>query len=90
MSIINNGGAAFPSEQGHTPDGTWNQTYESGMSLRDYFAAAALQGMAASEYWSRNFDTNPRTLLINAAEVAYAAADAMLKTRRNVEDERIK
>jgi hypothetical protein len=32
----NDGGPAFPSEQGHCPDGTWNQTFDPGMSLRDY------------------------------------------------------
>ena len=34
----NDGGPAFPSEQGHTPDGLWNQSYCQGMSLRDWFA----------------------------------------------------
>lgn len=32
------GGSAYPSEQGHIPDGTWNQTYEPGMSVRQYAA----------------------------------------------------
>jgi len=36
---IEDGGPAFPSEQHETQDGSWNQTFESGMSLRDYFAA---------------------------------------------------
>jgi hypothetical protein len=38
---INDGGPAFPGEQGHTPDGLWNQTWEPGLSTRDYFAAHA-------------------------------------------------
>ena len=32
------GGAAFPSEQGSDQFGCWNQTYDSGMSLRQYAA----------------------------------------------------
>lgn len=32
------GGPAFPGEQGHIPDGTWNQTWDPGMSLRQYAA----------------------------------------------------
>lgn len=36
---IDTGGPAFPSEQGHIPDGTWNQTYDPGMTLLDEFAA---------------------------------------------------
>lgn len=32
------GGPAFPTEQGFKPNGEWNQTYEPGMSLRDWFA----------------------------------------------------
>ena len=43
------GGAAFPCEQGHVQEHGWNQTFESGMSLRDYFAAKAMQGFASSD-----------------------------------------
>lgn len=42
MTDKNDGGAAFPGEQGHIPDGTWNQTFDPGMSLRDWFAGQAL------------------------------------------------
>jgi hypothetical protein len=45
-----------------------------GMSLRDYFAAAALSGMYA------NPDHSYNTHFVGAAE-AYAMADAMLKAR---------
>jgi len=37
------GGSAFPSEQGHTNEGLWNQTYNSGMTLRDWFSGKALE-----------------------------------------------
>ena len=33
---IEHTGPAFPSEQGSTPEGTLNQTYDSGMSTREY------------------------------------------------------
>lgn len=29
-------GPAFPTEQGSAPDGTWNQTYDPGITLRQY------------------------------------------------------
>jgi hypothetical protein len=52
---IDDGGPAFSSSGLVTPNGDviygWN-----GMSLRDYFAAAALQGMLASEVYMREID----------------------------------
>ena len=41
------GGPAFPGEQGHCPDGTWNQTWNPGMTLRQYYAGQALAGYRA-------------------------------------------
>lgn len=70
MSGKENGGPAFPlaaSEYGgHGPSG--------GMSLRDYFAAKAMQAMVAVE-----FDTNFRRA--NWAEESYRVADAMIAER---------
>lgn len=65
------GGYVFPSEQGFTPDGTNNQTYDPGMSLRDWFAGMALQGMLASETGKTRPD--------EYATLAYMMSDAMLK-----------
>jgi len=62
MSTPENGGPAFPTE-GQT---FWHH----GMSLRDYFAAQALQGLLASGY--------PRS---EAALGAYKMADYMLYAR---------
>ena len=56
--------------------------WESGMTLRAYFAAAALQGMAAGEYWNENFDAENVVHLAAVARVAWLAADAMLKERK--------
>ena len=70
---IDDGGPAFPSEQGHTPDGKWNQTYIPGMSLRDWFAGQALVGVL-------NWET--ATTPYERAKCAYAQADAMLRARK--------
>ena len=77
MSKINDGGPAFPSEQHETQDGTWNQTFERGMTLRDYFAGQALAGLMASEADGGVY------LADHAALRAYEFADAMLKARES-------
>jgi hypothetical protein len=78
----NDGGPAFPSAGILTPDGI---AYE-GMSLRDHFAAAALQGFLASE--SGNIERLAElTGYIGSsaarisAQTAYIYADAMLAAR---------
>ena len=65
---INDGGPAFPLQS----IGPEFQPGYSGMTLRDYFAAAALQGIL-SEGGGPTWDVD--------AKCAYAAADAMLKAR---------
>ena len=69
-----NGGPAFPSPGvvlNHGAPGEHQQGPYEGMSLRDYFAAAALQGLCAND----NYDSHA------AAGIAYAHADAMLAER---------
>jgi hypothetical protein len=68
MSTINDGGPAFPVGSGDMRDPV-------GMTLRDYFAATAMQGLFAAgggvtrgaEEWAR---------------LAYTMADAMLAARK--------
>jgi hypothetical protein len=48
--------------------------WESGMTLRDYFAAKAMQGMIQSP-------KPQHTTLSQYANTAYAMADAMMKAR---------
>jgi hypothetical protein len=60
---------AFPLEHPHS-------TSHQGMTLRDYFAAKALQGLIAQPYMT---ETNNNGHL--AAEYAYRMADEMLKAR---------
>ena len=64
----NNGGPAFPALTDFVPD-------HDGMTLRDYFAAKAMQGNIAG--WPNDLLFNPEGI----AEHAYAIADAMLKAR---------
>lgn len=77
MSDIDDGGPAFPCEQHETTEGTWNQTFESGMSLRDWFAGQALAGLYAAQIHGLNFD-HAQVF----AGIAYDAADAMLGARK--------
>ena len=66
MSKIEDGGAAFPSEY----------YAEQGMTLRDYFAAAASQGLVTNTH---NFDNMTDKSI---AENAYLIADAMIEARK--------
>lgn len=68
------GGSAFPAEQHETQDGSWNTTFEPGMSLRDWFAGQALSGMCQGCGWQGgDFE--------KMASHAYEAADQMLARR---------
>jgi hypothetical protein len=74
MNEIKDGGPAFPTTQyvgGISPTG-----HSGGMTLRDYFAAKAMQGLIAQSMGTA-LGSNPKL----AAEHAYATADAMLKAR---------
>ena len=51
-----------------------NETLE-GMTLRDYFAAKAMQGMLAYSY------LHPLSMEAGCARDAYAMADAMLEAK---------
>ena len=61
---------AFP----HDDRAEYNE--RAGMTLRDYFAAKALQGICASENHLDRIGS-----FANAAVTAYELADAMLKAR---------
>ena len=63
---------AFPS----TFHNRWGEP-EKGMTLRDYFAAKAMQGMLASHNMPNAFDAQP------VADKSYVIADAMLAARSN-------
>jgi hypothetical protein len=66
MKNTNTGGSAFPSKREHTT--------KEGMTLRDYFAAKAMQSLILKS-------TGADFEIPDAAEDAYSYADAMLKAR---------
>lgn len=80
MSNINDGGPAFPVHDPfavHQPSNVDEaKRLAGGMTLRDYFAAKAMQGFAASSN-----DVGWRSM-DQIAETAYEWADAMLRARK--------
>ena len=66
MSNTNTGGPAFP-----TPRYERGDMYSLGMTLRDYFAAKAMNAFLSRDGGTLEMD----------AEAAYKMADAMLKAR---------
>ena len=69
------GGPAFPREDYQTNGRADKPFGQQGMSMRDYFAAKALQGLC-----SRSDESQMSDEMI--AMEAYRAADAMLKVRK--------
>ena len=70
------GGPAFPFRHKHLDPPGWRVTFAEGMSLRDYFASAALTGLLA--------DPNVSGDASHAGQLAlacYIIADAMLRAR---------
>ena len=78
MSNTNTGGPAFPTTK---PLDSWGDPNQ-GMTLRDYFAAKAMQGLISCPNWRENagedVDMDASDYTANAA---YMMADAMLKAR---------
>lgn len=77
MNKPNDGGGAFPRNvDGH---------YFMGMTLRDYFAAKAMQAVIAdadiAEIYDESPEANSVTFFDFSAITAYLYADAMLKAR---------
>lgn len=77
MNTHPNDQPAFPRPYSNTPGGL-PIVSQSGMTLRDYFAAHALQGMLANP--SENAESAWNSDAV-AAQWAYKLADAMLKER---------
>lgn len=81
---IEDGGPAFPVEVSADAEGwlvgrqTGSQSgFATGISIRDYFAAKALQGWLSTAPENEGGSVEPDML----AEYAYEIADAMLKAR---------
>lgn len=83
MSNTNTGGPAFPIDSKITPSREQEAAW-CGMTLRDYFAAKALQGMLTSDM---DYEEESRlrkdfkAYCDNIAESAYDYADAMIRAR---------
>ena len=69
MTQIKDGGPAFPFRGIHATD-----EQHDGMTLRDYFAAKAMQGMMANSEITRPDE-------VKICDAAYKIADAMLDER---------
>jgi hypothetical protein len=74
----NTGGPAFPAMHFDLTDN------EHGMTLRDYFAAKAMQGLVAASWCAdlRNDHYGESTGNSTVARDAYMIADAMLEARK--------
>jgi len=79
MTHDKTGGPAFPGEQGDTPEGGWNQTFNPGMSLRQWYAGQALVGLLSYGVTVKVKDNNFQRV---AARRAFALADAMIEFER--------
>lgn len=74
---IEDGGPAFPTENAHQSSGTtW---HHEGMSMRDYFAAKAMQGILAGCHPICKEDGAQHKIPV----AAYMLADEMLKARKS-------
>jgi hypothetical protein len=78
VSKTDSGGPAFPSPEWSDAHGNIaHQEY--GMTLRDYFAAKALQGLILNSQGTQGFDM--ALIQSTGAELSYEFADAMMKAR---------
>ena len=84
MSNTNTGGPAFPRAPFEYIDNgnglEWAVREQSGMTLRDYFAAKAMQSTLADNTYVERSETAAEWLAI-VAKSSYEIADAMLKAR---------
>lgn len=78
MSGIKDGGPAFPGQwEWDEQTGQWRLLSQPGMTLRDYFAARAINPV----YHDLRRLLSGDDLVIRTAEECYAIADAMLRAR---------
>lgn len=78
MSEIDTGGPAFPRPFSRDTFNDEECPSSRGMTLRDYFAAKAMQAIIDSDY---HFDIKNLLVVDAVAEMSYNYADAMLKAR---------
>jgi hypothetical protein len=78
MSKIGTGGPAFPIFETRFPDGVLNSEAVDGMTLRDYFAAKAMQGLL-SDLPKSLYGLDWEARMVASA---FSVADAMLEARK--------
>lgn len=77
LDEMNDGGPAFPC----TDEASYEQPNR-GMTLRDYFAAQAMNAFLRDvQFAAQPIDRDTQRILDSAAQHSYAMADAMLKAR---------
>ena len=75
MSEIDDGGAAFACAS--------ENFVNTGMTLRDYFAAAAMQSLAPNVFGdAQKYGRDPKKALIQLVDGSFAIADAMIAARK--------
>ena len=80
MNEIKDGGSAFPRAGNEWEEMSWvPAAAEKGMTLRDYFAAQAMQGLLTAEIVGDYSNDH-------VANIAYLIADAMLKKREETNE----
>lgn len=75
------GGPAFPVKQNAGGGSSLNSN---GMTLRDYFAAKAMQGYLANAWQAETLDSLGESAgeqMATVAEISYLMSDAMLRAR---------
>jgi hypothetical protein len=76
---MKNNEAAFAFARPHSESEEYFFDAQAGMSLRDYFAAKAMQGLISSHWCEEARVLSPKLGARELAEDAYIMADAMLK-----------
>jgi hypothetical protein len=81
MSTQDNGGSAFPQDEWSCDASDY--LIAGGMTLRDYFAAKAMQGILSDAEVTRVMASGERSSTEELCSAAYSFADAMLKARQS-------
>jgi hypothetical protein len=80
MKVKNSTMQAFPFIEPHEDDNI--KAYHPGMTMRDEFAKAAMQGLLAYGWSADSRELYPATGESIVADDAYRMADAMMKARK--------
>ena len=88
MTTPNDGGPAFPTFGfiGSLPTGEEEYEHKGGMSLRDYLAAKAMQGLLTNDPINSKWLSSPnqRDRWVWLADDCYSLADAMIERRKEL------